>query len=184
MVKNEELGKEIKEEKDEGKRIVRKIDYFQQAFENAQNLAEFADSKANTLITIHAVTVTIISAALFLEEIQKAINTLCDYFIIYLILILLLGSASFAIFVIKPRQATDENSQFYYKTIASHAKIEDYYQTFEKLTDKQIAEAYAHQAFEVSKIVHKKMCYIKISLYLLLGYLFALIGGSIIILVS
>lgn len=184
MAKNDVTGKENGEEKNVKERLVRKIEYFEQAFENAQNLAEFADSKANTLITIHAVTVTIISAALFLEEIQKAINTLCDYFIISVIIILLLASASCAIFVIKPRQATDEKSHFYYKTIAGHTNTKDYYQSFDKLSDTQIAEAYAHQAFEVSKIVKEKMKYISYSLYLLLGYLFSLIIGAVVILAS
>ncbi len=186
MAKNNETGKENKEEKDKDnkERLVRKIEYFEQAFENAQNLAEFADSKANALITIHAVTVTIISAALFLEEIQTAINTTCDYFIIFLILILLLASASCAIYVIKPRQATDEKSLFYYMTIADHTDTRDYYKSFDKLSDTQIAQAYAHQAFEVSKIVKKKMQYVSYSLYLLLGYLFSLIIGSLIILSS
>ncbi|MFX0095674.1 MAG: Pycsar system effector family protein [Candidatus Hodarchaeota archaeon] len=158
--------------------ITEQIGYFKYSFEHAQKLVEFADSKASTLLTLHAVIVTIISAALFIDDIRLKIDSIIDSIIVFTIIAIILISTGLLINVIRPREAYNDESLFYYRKIAQYSDENEYFNSFNQLSPPNIAKALANQAFEVSKIATIKMRCIKRSLILLIIYLVLLVTGS------
>ena len=154
------------------------IEEMKYSLENVQSLIQFADSKANTLLTIHALLITLLSAALFFEDVQTPISVIWDQLTLLLILSLLLISASFSISVLIPREASDQDSLLYYKKIASFEDHHKFFKEYAIKLDHEIAQGIASQVYEVSKIVETKMQHIKYSMIFLSSFFVSLLIGS------
>ncbi len=168
------------------------ISYFKYAFDNVQSLAQFADSKANTLLTIHSIVLTLLSGLLLTGNFRDNIFDTSSRIewvglIIFILgLIAVLSSAVLVGLVIYPREAKkdkiEDEALFYYKRISQYNDTEEYFSSFEDLSNTKIAKALAHQSYYVSDIVDTKFTLIRFSLmsmgiYLLLiiisGFVFA-----------
>lgn len=170
------------------------IENFKYSFDNVQRLAEFADSKANILLAINSLVITILVTIIVTNDLKLLISNsdnfigIIGWIIILMSLLLMLKSSIDVISVINPRDAdkeeNKEKSVFYYKTIAEFDSLDLYIEECSKLDDARIVKSIAHQAYEVSDIVDKKMKLIQSSLKCMKFYLFGLILGGILIILG
>ena len=156
-------------------------DYFKYSFENVQRLAEFADNKANTLITVHSIILTLFSGIIVLGDVKTLFDSIIDYVVILLILIPLIFSFVCSLLVVIPRIDKNESSLFYYMTIAGYTSDKEFFKSFNNKSKSELGLAIASQAYEVSKIVKKKMDLIRKSIFSFFIFIIFLIIGSFII---
>lgn len=164
------------------------LDNFKYSFDNVQSLVQFADTKANALLGIHTLIITLFTGAMLVENLRKVVTepSKLNEWVITLSFILggllLLISAYTSIMVIIPREAKDvgakKRSLFYYKHVAAFENPKEFYDNFENSSDKNITMDIAHQAHVVSRIVDKKFRTVRLSLYFTNGYLIAFVLGA------
>lgn len=171
----------------ENQNLKDEIEYFKYSFEQAQNLVEFADSKASILLAVHTLVFSIYISVLLLN--LKGISNPNWWMIAGIVFgaffFLAIGSSIVITGgVIIPRDAKDNDSLFYYKTIAAHDSSDEYYRHFTELKQDGIAKGLAHQSYNVSIIADKKMRYIRNSIYLMYGYLTLILLSSIFLIIG
>lgn len=154
-------------------------------------MVQLADVKANSLLTIHALIISLFAGALFITGTESGIlqPKRSWQWISTVLFILgatfLLISAFLSIIVIMPQLAkhvgVEDKSMFYFEHISTFTDQNEFYSKFESSTAEEINKDIAHQAYVVSKIVVKKFRRVRWSLFFMIGYLVTFVFGLIFI---
>ena len=159
-----------------------KNDFLQAAFENSQNMIQFADSKAGIALTVQSLLVTLGIAGSIISETFQKIGEISlidiNVFYIYLSTLILfiifsLMGVLLSIFVFKPRNSkepTEKQRQgiFFFGHIVKFRNSDEYYNKVKKLTEGELIEEFCHQIYQIAHIANKKMRIVNISFYFLL----------------
>ncbi|WP_457556455.1 Pycsar system effector family protein [Candidatus Harpocratesius sp.] len=167
-------------------KIKDKNDFLNLAFQNNQEMINFADSKASTALTIQSI---IISAGMAGALLSDTFQILKDpiqvnspgLFWVYIICLGLFLISSIAgiilsISVIYPRESQEEGEisregTFYFGHIASYKDSDEYISKIDALDERQLSEEYCRQIYQISKIAQKKMKILSTLFIILIGNL-------------
>ena len=148
------------------------------AYDNAQEMIRFADTKANLSITIQSILVTI---GLGTSLISDSFNTLWNFnknlfwsyfsFVLIFAIVSMLGIV-FSILVYIARFSPEKGEEsrkgiLYHRHIASYKKSEDFKKAIEDLKEENLIEDYIIQTFNVAEIANEKMKFVNTSIWFL-----------------
>jgi len=148
------------------------------AYDNAQEMIKFADSKANLSILIQSLLITI---GLGTTLISKSFDTLWSYnqtyFWLYFTFVLLFVLKSMAgiivsICVYKARFSPEKKEEkregiIYHRHIANYKDSMTFKQKIDSISESDIQEDFAIQTFNVALIADKKMNFVNKSIWFL-----------------
>jgi hypothetical protein len=147
------------------------IDFVTNIYQNTQNMIVLADSKANTVLTIQSLLISItIGTSIVVDVFQKIKSINLGFSIVFYILLISLVICSllgigFSIFVFKARGCTDEteasrNGLIYFGHVTNFKKSSDYLEQISELKPEKILQEYSSQIFQISFIAKEKMKYV------------------------
>ena len=168
--------------------IEKKIEFVLEAYRNTHNMIAFADTKANTSLSIQSLLISIGLGTSLLSNTFNSVHKLNDrnlanlfYFIVFCLIISSLIGIILSIRVYKSRLPLDENEQkrnglLYFGHISQHTTHDDFFKNLNNLDEEKILNEFSHQVYHLSHIAKKKMKSVNQSIYFLILNLFLTIG--------
>jgi hypothetical protein len=147
------------------------VEFVSYVYQNIQNMIILADSKANTVLTIQSLLLSItIGTSVVIDVFQKvksvdATIALIFYLLLSLLILCSLVGIGFSIFVFKARGCTDniENRRkglIYFGHVTNFKNKSDYGEQIKQLNTEKILDEYTSQVFQVANIAKEKMVFV------------------------
>lgn len=157
-----------------------KIEFVSNVYNVIQDMISLADNKANILLSIQSLLVSIGLGTSILSktfESVKDIDNIVLYRFFYIIVISLTISSimgiALTLFVFRARSNSKDSKKkskglLYFGHIANLQNPDDYYNKINNISESEILKEYSYQIYNVSKIANKKMKYLNRSIYFLI----------------
>lgn len=168
--------------------IEKKIEFVLEAYRNTHNMIAFADTKANTSLSIQSLLISIGLGTSLLSNTFNNVQKLNDqnlsnlfYSIVFCLIISSLIGIILSIRVYKSRLPLDRKEQerkglLYFGHISQHSTYEDFFSALNNIDEEKILNEFCHQVYHLSHIAKKKMNSVNQSIYFLVLNLFLTIG--------
>ena len=147
------------------------IEFVSNIYQNTQNMIALADSKANTVLTIQSLLISItIGTSIVIDVFQKiksvdVVISIVFYSLLIALIVCSLLGIGFSIFVFKARGCTDETENnrkglIYFGHVTNFKNSLDYLDQINQLNNEKILQEYTSQIFQIAPIAKKKMIFV------------------------